>query len=337
MELKEILAFHQLVIHKSEQDKQTVASKLNFDYEEYKRRIIGKEKEAEFIVMLQSLEVLKHFYAYDEALSYITGEITSDFEVELIDGNKMLIEVKHTDKEQYNISSGNLSKRIAFAKVKGLQLMFAVSIKGYWGLFTSEDLYQKSGRLSIEDFNGNGNISWLDRKFETCTYMFVQPLKIVSTYEKEAQESLEIEFPPYGKLVKYEFYQNGNMLFSVDKNNKERLPYTFILESVQDKLSMKSQKIQESGTKTTILEEFNECLIVKEFDFMLAVINHMVDDNKLKYTADRFVDEKYIEILGKSNLRSKLSDLVALGMEIIVFRDENGYPFREFEKNNLNK
>ena len=103
MDLNKLLAFNQLVIDKTEDEKKRLALTLNIDYEEYRKRIIGKEKEADFIVILKSFEVLKHFEAYDEGLSHITGEYTPDFKIEMIDGYKMLLEVKHTDKDIFKI------------------------------------------------------------------------------------------------------------------------------------------------------------------------------------------------------------------------------------------
>lgn len=55
----------------------------------------------------------------------------------------MFLEVKHTDKEKFEISIKNLEKRIAFAERNKLPLRFTVSIKGIWGLFTSEYLKEK--------------------------------------------------------------------------------------------------------------------------------------------------------------------------------------------------
>ena len=143
MDLNKILAFSQLAIDRTEDEKKSLARLLNIDYEEYKKRIVGKEKEADFIIILKSLEVLKHFEAYDEGLSHITGEYTPDFKIEMCDGYEMLLEVKHTDKEIFKISQGNLQKRKKFADRYNLPLKFAISLKGLWGLFTVETLLAK--------------------------------------------------------------------------------------------------------------------------------------------------------------------------------------------------
>ncbi len=182
-DLNKILAFHTLVIGKEESEKRCLAIIHGIDFEEYKRRIIGKEKEAEFLVILRTLKVLKHIEAYDEEISKITDEKTSDYKVELVDGYKMLIEVKHTDKDKYSISGGNLQARIDFAKSINLPLRFAISIKGYWGLFTAEYLQSKNGKITISDFvNDKGMTSTWDNEFETCSYLFPANIQIKSVY-----------------------------------------------------------------------------------------------------------------------------------------------------------
>ena len=87
MDLYKLLAFNQLVIDRPEDEKKSLALSLNIDYEEYKKRIVGKEKEADFIIILKSLDALNHFEAYDEGLSHITGEYTPDFKIEMSDDN----------------------------------------------------------------------------------------------------------------------------------------------------------------------------------------------------------------------------------------------------------
>ncbi len=180
-DLQILLAFNQLVMDKTEKEKRILAKQLHIDYEKYKKRMVGKEKEADFIIIMKSLEVLKHFEAYDEGFSHITEEYTPDFRIEMNDGYKMLVEVKHTDKDFFKISQGNLQKRIDFANRQNLPLRFAISLKGLWGLFTSETL-QKKRKLTLDDFRGEKSTSWLDVELATCVYMFPKQIKIKSVY-----------------------------------------------------------------------------------------------------------------------------------------------------------
>ena len=65
MDLEKLLAFNHLVMDKTEEEQRILAKQFNIDYEEYKKRIVGKEKEADFIAIMKSLKVLKHFEAYE--------------------------------------------------------------------------------------------------------------------------------------------------------------------------------------------------------------------------------------------------------------------------------
>ena len=58
MDLRTLLAFRNLVLFQTEEEKRSLAQKLNIDYEEYQRRIIGKNKEDEFIIILYSLGMI---------------------------------------------------------------------------------------------------------------------------------------------------------------------------------------------------------------------------------------------------------------------------------------
>lgn len=296
-DLNTLLAFHQLVMNKPEDEKIELAEKLSIDYTSYKKRIKGKEKEAELIVILKSLGVLKHFDAFDEGLSHITHEFTSDFRVELTDGYKMLIEVKHTDKDTYDISSGNLQNRIDYAKRHSLPLRFAVSLKGYWGLFTSETLQEKNGKLTINDFGGAASLSWFDREFETCSYMFPKNICIKSVYAHNHLKSMGIKFEPYGDLVSYELYCDNKRIFRAKGKNSNFRIYTILLEALQDRVANIKQNIATNGNYTIITESTDTSSIhsIREYDFLLSYINHMydnADDAELKYTPERALNDK---------------------------------------------
>ena len=105
---KKILDFHEQTLGKSDDEKRAIAQSQSIDFDEYQSRILGKEKEIEFFIIMRSVASFKDINPIDEELSQISGEKTPDYEVEFTDGYKMMIEVKHTDKDQYKISGGNL-------------------------------------------------------------------------------------------------------------------------------------------------------------------------------------------------------------------------------------
>lgn len=334
MDLEILLSFDNITKNMSENEKSNLADTLGIDYEEYKVRIVGKEKEAEFITILKSLETLKHFEAYDESLSHITKEYTPDFKVVLKDGYEMYIEVKHTEKDKFEISKGNLEKRIAFAERNKIPLRFAISIKGIWGFFTSEDLKAKNGKLQTEDFLPKTSCSWLDRELATCSYMFPEDLKIKSVYSKNHSKAIGIEFPPHGHLVSYELYKGNKKIFRIKGKNSPYLTYTFYLEELQNRLS-KNQKIEKNGEFTIITETTSSKLYIPEYKFLLAPITHMkkeIDGKEIYYNPKMAIQEKNFTFLSVQSLRVIMCDLVEKGLDIIVFRDDKGYPFEEYRK-----
>lgn len=334
MDLEKLLAFNTLTIDMSEEEKIKIANKFGIDYKDFKKRMVGKEKETDFIAILKSLEVLKHFEAYDEGLSHITKEYTPDFKVELVDGYKMFLEVKHTNKEKFEISIKNLEKRIAFAERNKLPLRFAVSIKGIWGLFTSEYLKEKKGKLEISDFYGENSCSWLDRELATCSYMFPEGMKIKSVYSINHPKGIEIEFPPYGKLVSYELYYRNKKIFRLKGRKSQYMPHIFCLEELQNNIS-KNQEIRKEREYTIITEYSNSIEFIPEYKFLLAPIKHMkkeTEGRSILYDSKMAIQDKKFIFLSVQILRIIVDDLVKKGLDIIVFRDNKGYRFTDYKK-----
>lgn len=335
MDLNTILAFNQLVLNKTESEKVELAKLHGIDLNEYNLRIRGKEKEAEFLLILKSMGCLKHLEAYDEGVSHITGEYTPDFQVELSDGYKMMVEVKHTDKDVYHISSGNLLRRIEFANRHKLPLRFAVSIKGLWGLFTTDSLVAKGGKLTISDFTGEKSVSWWDQELETCSYMFPKNLKIRSVYSNNHKKAMDISFPPYGQLVSYELYCDDRKVFRMKGTNSQYLSYVFYLEALQNRLA-NSKQIIVQNEYVTVITDFSDdesFCIIPEYEFLIAPLGHLykrVDGDMVRYTPQSAVAEKNFIHPDKLMLRFIISDLVAKGMNIQVFKDSIGYRFEDY-------
>lgn len=329
---KKILDFHEETVGKSDIEKKKIAQSRNIDFDEYKKRIIGKEKEIEFLIIMKATTSFKNIKPIDEELSQISGENTPDYEVEFIDNYKMMIEVKHTDKDKYSISGGNLQKRIDYAKAQNLSLRFAISIKGIWGLFTSDFIQSKKGKISISDFVDKTRNSWFDRELETCSYLFLEPLKIVSVYSNSAINGLNIFFEPYGELISYKLYSSNRLILEVNQNNKYYYSHVFILEAIQDRLANLSQKITKNGSLTTIVESSDEFpnQMFPEYTFTLAAIRHM------RYSGKNSNDNMFLvgndedsTILYKNYIRFLMSDLYELGVQINCIKD--GLMF-EFDK-----
>lgn len=332
---KKILEFHEQTLGKSDDEKQIIAQSLAIDFDEYQKRIRGKEKEIEFLIIMRSLPSFKEIKVIDEELSQISGEKTPDYEVEFTDGYKMMLEVKHTDKDEYKISGGNLQKRIDYAKEHGIDLRFAISIKGFWGLFTSDFIQSRNGKIVISDYASDDRNSWLDRELETCSYMFMKPLKIVSIYSNKTTRGLGVFSKPYGELISYELYYSERLIFKVDHDDCSKCLHMFILETIQDRLSNISQEIATSGNLTTIIEHNDnsphQCFA--EYLFILAVIRHMRYNGKNSRDNIFLTANEGNNLLPVEYIRLVLSDLSNLGVEIICFKDGVGYQFEDYRNN----
>lgn len=274
-DLNKILAFQQMMPYLDKEHQESLANTLNMDLKEIDRRLVGKNKEDEFILILLFMEVCKNITGFDEGVSQLLKTATSDLLIELKSGTKFMLEIKHTNKEKYSISVGNLQKRVDYAHKYGLNLFFAISIKGYWMLFDETYLQKKHGKIDISDMTK----SRLDEILQCVSYIFPKSLRIKSVYSNSADKALGIQFDPYGKLVSYELLYNNRRIFRVKGKNSPYKGYTMILEALQDRLSMDTQTIEQQGKYTIINESFsNDSNAISEYKFLLAPIEHTVTE-----------------------------------------------------------
>ena len=125
-DFNKIMAFQQMMPYLNREQQENLATTLGMDLQEIERRLVGKNKEDEFVLILLFMEVCKSITGFDEGVSQLLKTATSDLLIELRNGDKFMLEIKHTDKERYSISMGNLQKRIEYAYNYGLDLFFAV-------------------------------------------------------------------------------------------------------------------------------------------------------------------------------------------------------------------
>lgn len=271
------------------------------------------------------MEVCKSITAFDEGVSQLLKTATSDLLVELQNGNKFMLEIKHTEKEKYSISMGNLQKRIDYASKYGLDLYFAISIKGYWMLFSAEYLKEKKGKIEVSDLMK----SKLDEILGCVSYVFPKGMRIKSVYSTdETVKSTGIQFSPYGKLVSYELYYNDRKIFRVKGKNSPYIGYTMILEALQDRLSMDTQTIEQSGSYTVINESFsNDFNAISEYKFLLSPIEHTVHDGEEKYTAHTYIENAKVDAnllkmrFQVGHIRGMMQYLADNGIEIMYIRN----------------
>lgn len=325
-DFNKILAFQQMMPYLNKEQQENLAVTLGMDLQEIERRLVGKNKEDEFVLILLFMEVCKSITAFDEGVSQLLKTPTSDLLVELQNGNKFMLEIKHTDKERYSISMGNLQKRIDYASKYGLELYFAISIKGYWMLFNAKYLKEKSGKIDVSDLTN----SKLDETLGCISYVFPKGLRIKCVYSTdETVKSTEIQFQPYGKLVSYELYYNNRKIFRVKGKNSPYIGYTMILEALQDRLSMDTQTIKQSGSYTVINESFsNDFNVISEYNFLLSPIEHTIyDDGDEKYTAHNYIENAKVDTnllnmrIQVGHIRGLMQYLANNGIDIMYIRN----------------
>lgn len=324
-DFNKIIAFQQMMPYLNKAQQENLAITLGMDLQEIERRLVGKNKEDEFILILLFMEACKSISAFDEGVSQLLKTATSDLLVELKNGNKFMLEIKHTDQEQYSISMGNLQNRIDYANKYGLELFFAISIKGYWMLFNAGYMKEKRGKIDISDLMK----SKLDETLDCISYVFPKGLRIKSVYSTdETLKSTSIRFPPYGNMVSYELYYKDRKIFRVKGENSQYIGYTMVLEALQDRLSMDTQIIEQSDNYTVINESFsNDFNAISEYKFLLAPVEHTLYNGEEKYTAHTFIENAKVDanlIKMHCNLdcvRGMMQYLANNGVEIMYIKN----------------
>lgn len=326
-DFNKIIAFQQIMPYLTKEEQESLADTLGMDMQEIERRLIGKNKEDEFILILLLMDVCKSITAFDEGVSQLLKTATSDLLIEMKDGTKFMLEIKHTEKERYSISMGNLQKRIDYAKQYNLDLYFAISIKGFWMLFNSQYLKDKAGKIDVSDMMK----SKLDKILGCVSYVFPKDLRIKSVYSiNESVKTTGIEFDPYGKMVSYELYNGSKKIFRVKGANSPYMGYTMVLEALQDRMSMDSQTIEHSGEYTIINESFNNDFnMISEYKFLLAPIEHTIRSGNDKYTAHTYI-ENVKEDTSLLNTRFRLEHI----RRVMQYLVDNGVKIM-YSKNNL--
>lgn len=280
-DFEKLLAFDKLSTDLNEEAKKELANFLNIDLESFQKRIEGKHKEYEFILAVYLTKKFKKIVAYDESISQISGENTVDYKVIDEKGKSYIIEVKHTSKNIFSLSEKQISEKIKFAKSENAELFFAISIRGFWMLFTANYL-KKEKKISIEkDLKKSKLYEFLG----ITTYLFTAGIKIVTVYSKKDPINLGIENQQYGKLISFEFFYKNKKIFEVNPDNRDFFSLILFLEGFFDKIKEVSQKVISGEDKTYMIEYFDDFFtFVNEIELLLSPIKHRTYDDNKKYT-----------------------------------------------------
>ena len=151
-----------------------------------------------------------------------------------------------------------------------------------------------------------------------------------------------IQFEPYGQLISYELYYGDKRIFRAKGKGSKFVQYSRYLEALQDRVANINQDIEQQG-EFTIITEFSDkgvANIIPEYEFVLSPIKHLykeMNSKKIKYNSQLAISEYEFNYISIQMLRLILSELVSLGLDIIVFRNNYGYKFKDYATSFWNK
>ncbi len=317
-DIERLKAFHQVESFLDDETRTLLVKKLDLENSNLDNRLPGLRIEDEFALILYFLDECKHIISLDETTSVLTHEsYQSDYIIHFKNGKKIMVEVKSTEKEKYKISKSNLDKRLSFAKDMGLELYFALKIKGHWSLFDSSYLVKHNYSINYESDLIN---SILCKVLNSQIFLIPQGLKIESIYSKNTSNGLMVRHLEYGELISYKIYFNEKLIIEVLPETKNYWHTIYTIELWHDFLSANLTVKILNKSETLIIEKTTENFINYDFQYFISTINHTINNGETRYNSTSFL--KYIATnkdiaLTKEMLLMTLDELITLGLPII--------------------
>jgi hypothetical protein len=321
-DFNKIMAYDSISPYIKEEHRQQILEDLGMNLDTINDRLGGKRKEEEFLVILLIMNICKRISAFDEGVSQLLETATADLLIELYNEDKFLLEIKHTDRDEFKISGGNLNKRIEFANSNNLDLYFAISIKGFWMLFKSDYLINKKGKIDKSDYVN----SQLD-KIGCITYLFPKDIKIKSVYSKTNNKSTGLLSREYGNLTSYEFYYKNKKIFRVKGQKSPFLAACIALDALREGMHSEKYDIVQYDDITIItVQTVENYFLIPEYDFLLLPIRRMLLDNDMECSIHDFIELKKagedLPFLNPDNIRSVMNYLANNGVDILYVFDK---------------
>lgn len=325
-DIEKLKAFHQVSQYLPPEKRAALLNDMELPTQGIEQRLRGLTTEQEFALILYFLDCCKHIVAIDEYGSALTeASYQSDFLLMMNDGQKIFLEVKSQDTDHFKISSGNLSKRLEFARDIGYALYFAIRIGGFWTLITGNDLLGLEGKISKDDAIGSSSFASF---FGCYTYLIPKGLRIESTYSKDMEDGpfTGIESQDYGHLKHYAVFHDSTLLFEIRPDNMEKLFFSICLEHVHDYTANHSMSVEEvSPQMTKTIETVDVDLLMMEYNFFLTSVLHVIDDRRINYNFTSYLRElaaKNTHAYRVDALRVVINELIRAGAPIKVFRGD---------------
>lgn len=326
-DIERLKAFHQVESFLDEETRTLLIKKLELENSNLEKRLPGLRVEDEFALMLYFLNNCKHIISLDETTSVLTHEsYQSDYIVHFKNNEKIMIEVKSTQEENYKISKTNFNKKMSFAQDMGIELYFALKIKNHWSLYHSSYLIEKNYRINYKD---DFEHSILCQKLNSQLLLIPKGLKAESIYSKNTSNGLMVQHGKFGELISYKLFYNDKLIIEVTPENKDHFHTIFTIELWHDFMADNLIAKQLTELETLVIETSNENFFNYDFQYFMSTINHTINSEDNHYNSTSFL--KYIATnkdiaLTKEILIMTLRELQELGIPIIPIDNKTQEP-----------
>lgn len=316
-DVERLKAFHQVESYLTEETRCLLKKELNLENANLEHRLPGLRVEDEFALILHFFNNCKHIISIDETTSKLTDESNqSDFIVHFKNDEKIMVEVKSTKDNKFQISKNNLEKRRLFAIDLGYELYIALKLNGYWMLFNSDYLIKNNCRIELtQDMDNSIFLTKLNAK------MHIVPagVKVESTYRLAVDESLGVKHEEYGELTSIKLFYKDVLLFEVSPQSKKHFPICMLFELWNDMLleDITYERLDDLTTKS--INEIKNELMTLDYKYFLSTIEHMFNVHNRRHESSSFLKllASNMDVsLNKKRLEILLNTLIKAGVPI---------------------
>lgn len=317
-DIEKLTLFNAIRGYLNKKDQDWLLTKLKIDQTNIRKRLKGLKNQDEFFLILFWLESCKHIIAFDEGISVLTNSYQPDALIYLKNNDKIFVEIKRRDEYKFKISKKNLRKKINFANDFGYPLYFAVNFKNKWGLFPSEFILSKLGRLNIVEDYFN---SEFEQVFNSQTFCFPKGIKVIQKYSKD-EETIYHNIH-YGNLYSYQIIFNNVSIIKAEKDDPN-LFFQFILAALHNVMEIKTIVTKNEDTVIERVLKYN--LFIMDYHFLLSLLRIIDNKSGFKHDCTTFL-KSYLENREKTLdikvLYKAICDLQNLGIPILKIRKKN--------------
>ncbi|HUS50066.1 MAG TPA: hypothetical protein VMZ91_07865 [Candidatus Paceibacterota bacterium] len=319
--IEKLKNFHEISSYLNNNSQQKLKKELGIDVTD-NVRLSGLRAEDEFLLILLFLECCNNIVKIEQGISRLVNpkSIPPDLLCTFNYGLKnAFIEVKKTKKDFWKISRTDFQKRKSFVQSYKIPLYFAVRIRSFWGLFSSEYIEEQGLKIYTKDYKNN----LFDKYTDNFAVIFPYGIEIKSIYSK-LKEGIGGGKNQYGNLIYWEIkYKDKSVVINKEERNK--LIWKFIMWPIEDYLLLDSSNITKQGNYTIIEKKLKNNLIVNSYLFFLSIIRHTIYKKDYPFNASSLLkqlkeNKNYLyRIPNKSVILSVLNDIKSI-VPLIIYK-----------------